>query len=182
MSVLGVLPEVHDQWLALLHETWRVTDPHLLEQSIAHIAAAYGRPGATTSIAASDERGRAAADYVEQYLVDQNGITATEREMLTGHLAPWSLRDFTFAIWAHDADARVRVLLQIDAGADERAASPNVPLADGRLPAIKDEVADPAFGARIGSFINTVLCQQRLDAETAELARLRNALHQHCLL
>ena len=109
-------------------------------------------------------------------------ITDTQRETLARQLAPWNLRDFTFAIWAHDADARVRVLLRIDAGADERAVSPNAPLVDSRLPRLTDVVADPAFGARIGSFINTVLSQKRLDAETAELARLRNALHQHCLL
>jgi hypothetical protein len=50
----------------------------------------------------------------------------------------------------------------------------------GRLSEIP--VADAGFSARIASFLNTVHACKTLDLETAELTRLRNAVHQQCLL
>jgi hypothetical protein len=181
MRVLEAVPEVYEQWRAALREAWRVTDPELLEICLPRIAEAHGRPsGEVAPLDDLDERARAGADYVDQYVVDQNGITDAQRETLARQLAPWALDDFAFAIWMHDADTRARVVLGVDAGPDERALSPVPPLHEGRLSEIP--VTDQDFAARIASFLNTVHARKTIDLETVELARLRNALHQQCLL
>src|SRR5207237_3904802 len=76
MNALEVFPGVYEQWRATLHEGWRVTDPELLEQCLPRIAAAHGRAGGNLRpLGELDERGRAAAEYVDQYALDPNGIT-----------------------------------------------------------------------------------------------------------
>ncbi len=181
MSALEVFPEVYGQWRAALHDGWRVTDPELLEQCLPRIADAHGRlSGEIPPVDELDERGRAAAEYVDQYVIDQNGVTDAHREALAAQLAPWTLNDFALVIWLHDADVRARVLLGIDEGPDERELTEAPALAEGRLSEFP--VTDPAFGARLASFMNAVHSRKVIDLETAELGRLRNALHQQCLL
>jgi hypothetical protein len=178
VNALELTPAVYDQWRAALREGWRVTDPDLLEQCLPRIAEAHGRPARET--APLDDRGRAAAEYVDQYVLDQHGVTAAHREALARHLEPWALNDFAYVVWLHDSDMRARVLLQIDEDAGEREPAEPPPLADGRLSEFP--TTDPAFGARLASFMNAVHSQKALDLETSELARLRNAIHQQCLL
>jgi hypothetical protein len=181
VNVLDVFPEVYEQWRAVLHDGWRVTDPELLEQCLPRIADAHGRPsGRVAPLDELDERTRAAVEYVDQYVIDQNGVTEAQREGLARHLAPWAFDDFAFVIWMHDADVRARVLLRIDEGPDERELTPVPALADGQL--TEYPVTDQAFGARLASFANAVHARKVLDPETAELARLRNAVHQRCLM
>jgi hypothetical protein len=181
MNTLEVFPEVYGQWRAALREGWRVTDSELLEQCLPRIADAHGRPGGEIApVDELDERARAAAEWVDQFVIDQNGLTDGHREALAQHLAPWPLNDFAWTIWLHDADVRARVLLRIDEEADERELATPPALAEGGLSEFP--VTDRAFGARLASFMNAVHSRKVIDLETAELTRLRNALHQQCLL
>jgi hypothetical protein len=176
-GVLALQPKTYELWRLTLREATRIADPRLLELCRARMAQTYGRPAPAGADAPADDREQAALAYVEQLMIDQNGITEQQKEELGKHMTHEQLSDFTFAAYTHDADFRARTLLGIDAEA---------PSYDGEMPT--EDVGelfpfpgvDPAYSEALGRFGNEACAQSRVDPTTSEVCRLRNAAHQQC--
>lgn len=175
-DLLALQPETYTLWRHLLGRTWKIVDPSLLELCRARMAETYGRPAAAAT-GELTERDRDALEYVEQLMIDQNGITQDQKDRLARHMSPGELADFTFAAYSNDADLRARTLLGIEADAQP---------ADGDL--VFDDDAelfpfpgvDEQYSELLGRFGNDACRQSLVDATTSEVCRLRNATHQQC--
>jgi hypothetical protein len=193
-AVLGVLPGPTALLGDALDRSWSITDPALLElcrrQLVRQLGCRAELPADEPEPAS--ERERAAVAYTEQFLIDQNGISAGQKEAISRHLSPRELCNFVLAVNVHEGYLRVLTLLDI-------APDPHGDLDDGRAaPGRPDAVretgedlpegghdrflalADPAFWeARMAFGAAMALCSA-VDPLTTELCRLRNANHQSC--
>ena len=168
-DALSLQRETYDLWRAFVQRSWDVVDPGLLELCRRRIADPHG------SVPAESELERAALDWVDQYVIDQNGITPEQNARLGELLAPRAVNDFAFAVYAHDADRRAHALVG-DGGASEGGGEVELD-PDAELFPLP---VDPRFGELLGSFGNEAVRRLQVDEVTSELCRLRNAIHQQC--
>jgi hypothetical protein len=176
-DVLSLQPRTYDLWRLTLREATRVADARLLELCRTSMAQTYERTAPGGAAEPADDREQAALAYVEQLMIDQNGITEEQKEHLGRHMTHEQLSDFTFAAYTHDADLRARTLLGIEAAP---------PPFEGDMP--NDDVGvlfpfpgvDPAYSEALGRFGNEACAQSLVDPTTSEVCRLRNATHQQC--
>ena len=173
---LATQARTYDLWRLTLREADRIVEPRLVDVCRTEIAHIYGRP-VTDRKSDFEADERAALDYVEQLMLDQNGITGEQTDALAAIVGESHVRDFAFAAYTWDADLRARALLGITQS--------SVPLEED-LPA-GDEGhlfpfpgVDPAYSEALGRFGNDACRRSLVDETTSEACRLRNAAHQGC--
>jgi hypothetical protein len=184
-DALEAQPETYALWRLTLREAHRVADAGLLGLCRSRIAEIYGREGAGAPLDVERRHGaeaftdveRAALGYVEQLMIDQNGLMPEQKAELSSLLPSGTLHDFTFAAYTVDADLRARTLLRI---------STDAPPLDHEVPARGDESlfpfpgVDTGYSKALGRFGNDACSQSLVDDTTSEVCRLRNADHQQC--
>jgi len=173
---LATQPRTYDLWRLTLREADRIVEPRLGDVCRAEIAHIYGRPVANrrTSFDADE---RVVLDYVEQLMLDQNGITDEQTGALATVVGEERIRDLAFAAYTWDADLRARTLLGI--GQDSTALEGDLPLGDeGHL--FPFPGVTPAYSQALGRFGNDACRRSLVDETTSEACRLRNAAHQGC--
>jgi alkylhydroperoxidase family enzyme len=195
-AVLGLLPGPSGLLGDALDRSWSITDSALLElcrRQLVHQLGCRAELPADEPEPAS-ERELAAVAYTEQFLIDQNRISAGLKEAISRHLSPRELCNFVLAVNVHEGYLRVLTLLDIapDPGGDRddgpARAVPEQPqaqrTADENLPEGGHDrflaLADPAFWEARMAFGGAMALCSAVDPLTTELCRLRNANHQSC--
>jgi hypothetical protein len=183
---LATQPRTYDLWRLTLHEADRIVEPRLGDVCRARIAQHYGRPFSDPRGAELehwrdspdvDETERAALDYLEQLMIDQNGISDAQKDALAAAVGDEHVRNFAFAAYTWDADLRARILLDTVHGPPPLEA--DLPVGDeGDL--FPFDGVDPAYSEALGRFGNDACRRSTVDETTSEACRLRNAEHQGC--
>jgi alkylhydroperoxidase family enzyme len=144
----------------------RDTDPSLLAVARARVRWLLRLAGAPME--PSDDRGRAVASFVDQFVVDVAGTTDAQRSALFGALGNDTL-EFVQALFVVDLTTRDDVL--------------RPRLLPGDWPA--DDVvvaADETLWPALETYLRTVARLHALDPLTSELVRLRGAATHACRL
>ena len=115
----------------------------------------------------TDARGRAAATFIDQFVIDVSGMTDAQRGAMFEHLGDDAL-SFVQALYVIDFELR-RNAVRVHLGAV-------VPGPFEGVVAPSDLQLWPA----IENYLRSVACMRHLDPATAELVRLRGAAAHQC--
>lgn len=216
-AALGLLPDVRDRLRTVMDLAWSINDAELLQTCRLLIAQTHGTRLVNAqayeqrlaeledwrSSTAFSRRERAALDYAEQFVVDQNSISDAQKDELARHFSDRQLVAFVQGININDAYLRVLTLLDIRfdpeqgapgpgspkreataSGGDLAAADTNGSQSDDGAPVNHNSalvaLTDPEyFNARM-EHSRSAMRHTRVDDVTSELVRLRNANHQKC--
>jgi alkylhydroperoxidase family enzyme len=201
-AVLGLHPEGYERLREALDRSWAITDPELLELCRLRMAKLFE---CRAELAAADEatlaeledwhaspafseRERSALGYAEQFVIDQNGITAEQKAGMLRQLSERGLCNFTQALNIHDGYLRVLSVLDVAPDPEPRSETRRAkadPLEeiDDLPPAGLDRfeaLTDAAFRKARAALGATMALSNGVDEVTTEICRLRNANHQAC--